>query len=241
MAKKPVPTFVPTTSKWALFLAIAHFAKRMILHSIVPGTGKSTAGLMLAEATDAECILIPCMDTLTMSDLLGFWMPTGQGKFLWHDGPAARAVRLASEGKRVVLVWDELNYGSPDAHQVAHALGNRGKSATFTLPNNEVFSIPENLVIIITQNPDPSETLTDALLSRFPVRIDIGSEVSPMILAALPTHLRSMVADGRLASREAFALVEMVDKGCDPFIAVQAILGDARTADYGDALAIALS
>jgi midasin (ATPase involved in ribosome maturation) len=223
-------------------LAVSHYVKRLLLHSEKPGTGKTMAGIMLAEATQADLTVLTMTDSTQASDLLGHWIPKGK-EFVWHDGPVTRAIRRAISGKRSVLLVNEISNGGPDAMHVAYALLETGKAARFTLPSGEVLEwSPENLIVIATMNPKPDESgLPAAVLDRFQVTIDIGDHVSPMILDALPTPLASMVGDGRMTAREAFSLVSLTKDGCDPYVAVQAVLGTERAADYQDALAVSLS
>jgi len=228
---------------WHLFLAVAPHVRRILLHGETPGTGKTSAGIALAAAKEAEAVVITMRDNLLESDLLGHWMPRGKNEVTWHDGPVGYAIRRATDGHKVVLVFNELDHASPDATHAAYSLLEDAASAAarFTLPSGEVLTIPETLTIVATQNPDPKETLPLPVLNRFQVVLDIGSHVSPMILEALPEKFRSMVADGRLAAREAFAMLSLVAEGCDPYIATQAVLGADRFKDYGDALAISLA
>src|SRR5262245_8402087 len=221
---------------WALYLAVSPYVSRILLHSETPGTGKTTAGIMLAEAKQYDCTVITLTDAMVASDLVGHWMPRGS-EFIWHDGPIVAAIRKG----RTVLVLNELDHAGPDVAHFLYALLDSGKAATFTLPSGEILTIPQSLVVLGTMNPDPSTALSDATLNRFQVRIDIGSHVSPMILAALPENLASMVKDGRMAAREAFSLLQLTDAGCPTMVAVQAVLGFERGEDYSDALAIALS
>jgi midasin (ATPase involved in ribosome maturation) len=238
MATKAVTVPSAIENPWHLVLAVAPHVRRLLLRSETPGTGKTTAGILLAEAQQAECIVITMTDSMTASDLLGHWIPQGS-EFVWHDGPMTRALRRRDA--RTVVVWNELGNAGPDVQHIAFALLEEGKAAQFTLPNNEVLTVPAGLTIVATMNQDPTEVLPPAVLNRFEVSIDVGSHVSPMILEALPASLRSMVADGRMMAREAFSLVHLTGRGCDPFVAVQAVLGTERATDYGDALAIALA
>ena len=235
-------TYVPTTDPWTLFQAVAPYTQRMLLHSEDPGTGKTTAAVMLAEAKQGVCVKVDLTETMTVGDLLGNWTMK-DGTMHWHDGAAVRAIRQAIAGVNVVLLVNELGNAGPDVHHAFYGLleDPRGKAAFLTLASGETLPIPANLQIIATMNPDPKDVLTPAELQRFQVVIPIGSHVSPALLAALPSNMRSMVKDGRMAAREAFALIELTSKGCDPFMAVQAVMGDERAADYGDALAIALA
>jgi len=239
--KATVPPLID--NPWALFLAVSHYVKRLLLHSEKPGTGKTTASIMLADATQAERVVLEVHESDQASDLLGHWIPKGSGEWTWHDGPVTTAIRRAMKGIRSVLLLNELNNGGPDVQHVCYALLETGKAATFTLPSGEVLSwSPDHLVVLATMNPKPEESgICAAVLNRFQVVLDIGEHVSPMILEALPPQLSSMVADGRMASREAFSLQELVKSGCNPMVAVQAVLGSDRARDYGDALAISLA
>jgi dynein-related subfamily AAA family protein len=234
-----VPT--PISSGWGLYLAVASYVRRLCLHSETPGTGKTSAAMALAKAKNATCIVITMSDAQLASDLLGTWISRGNGVVVWNDGPVGHAIRLAQTGAWVVLLLNELDHAGPDALHAAYSLLECGEAGQFTLPSGEVLTIPETLIIVATLNPDPREVLPPAVVNRFEVIIDLGSEVSPMILEALPDSLRSVVADGRMGAREAFSLISLTEKGCDPYVAVQAVLGKERTADYGDALAIALA
>lgn len=231
----------PIADPWHLFLAVSHAVKRILLHSETPGTGKTTAGIALANAKQAEAVVITLTDGTLASDLLGHWMPAGNGEARWHDGAIGYAVKRAIAGHKVVLVMNELDHASPDAQHAAYSLLETGEAAQFRLPNGETLTIPETLVIVCTMNPDPREVLPRPILNRFQVILDLGTHVSPMILDALPEVFRSMVADGRMAAREAFSMLSLVADGCDPYVAVQAVLGNDRAADYGDALALSLA
>lgn len=232
----------PITNPWTLFLAVSHYVKRVLLHGVTPGTGKTTAGLALADAKQAESISITLTDGMMATDLLGTLLPSGPGQVKWHDGPVASAIRRAMHGLPTVLIMNEIDHAGPDAAHICYAvLEASGKSGSFTLSTGEVLSVTDNLIVVATMNPDPADVLPEPVLNRFQVVIDVGPHVSPMILEALPPHFRSMVADGRMAAREAFALISLTGAGCDPFVAVQAVLGTERMADFGDALAISLA
>jgi hypothetical protein len=228
-----------TTNPWHLFMAIAPYSRRILLHSETPGTGKTSAAVMLAKAQNAHLTVVTCSESLTASDLLGHWVPKGS-HFEWHHGPVGRAILAGKHGNSLVVL-NELDHAGPDVQQTAYGLLETGDAAQMTLPSGEVLHIPPTLTILATMNPDPKDVLTPALLNRFQCIINLESHVSPMILDALPRGMSGMVRDGRMGSREAFALLDLTDKGCDPMHAVHAVLGRERADDYGDALAIALA
>lgn len=240
-AKPAKPAMVAIENPWHLFLAVATFVRRILLHSETPGTGKTSAGLALAEARGAESVVITMTDGTTASDLLGHWIPTGNGNVAWHDGPVAYGIRRAVDGHDVVLILNEIDHAGPDASHAFYPLLEEKKANVFTLPSGEVLSVPQNLTIVCTMNPKPEDVLTPAQINRFQVILDLGDKVSPMILDALPEAFRSMVSDGRMAAREAFSILSLVADGCDAYIAIQAVLGRERSADYADSLAIALA
>lgn len=226
---------------WHLFLAVAATVRRLCLHGMRPGTGKTTAGIALSNAQGAEVVCVTMTDGKTEADLLGCWLPAGPGKVTWHDAPIGYAIRRATDGTRVVLVLNEIDRGGPEAKDVCYALLECDVAANFTLPNGEKLTIPDTLTIVATCNPDPKDVLPEPVVNRFQVIIDVADNVSPMILEALPDPFKAMVADGRMAAREAFAMLDMVTRGLDPYIAIQAVLGNERAENYADALALALS
>lgn len=226
------------SNPWGLILQVAPFVRRMLLWGKRPGTGKTTAGIMLAAARKVRATVITLTDAMTASDLLGHWIPRG-GEFVWHDGPITRAIREAATSG-AVLVLNELDHAGPDVSNALYWLFEKGIAAQCTLPSGETLTIGRNLSIIATMNADP-ECLPEAVRNRFQVRINVGDNVAPALLEALPKSLASMVADGRIEAREAFAMLDLIDEGCPSGVAVEAVLGSDRAADYGDALAIALA
>src|SRR5262245_36575585 len=83
---------------WHLFLAVASTVRRICLHGMRPGTGKTTAGITLANAKDAEVVCVTLTDGKQEADLLGTWLPAGPGKVMWHDAPIGdrKSTRLNS-------------------------------------------------------------------------------------------------------------------------------------------------
>src|SRR5262245_5777067 len=74
MSKHHTATVPPTIKNpWHLFLAIAAYVRRILLHSEKPGTGKTSAGIALALAKGAEAVCITLTDGMMASDMLGFW------------------------------------------------------------------------------------------------------------------------------------------------------------------------
>src|SRR4249920_1276449 len=106
---------VPIENPWHLFLAVSPFVRRILVHGETAGTGKTTAGIALASAKDAEAVVVTMTDGMMASDLLGHWMPKGNGNIGWHDGPVGYAIRRCMAGHRTVLVMNELDHASPDA------------------------------------------------------------------------------------------------------------------------------
>lgn len=76
-----------------------------------PGSGKTWLSFQLAEwaakTYGAETIVIQGSPALEAPDLLGLWVKKGDSA-TWQDGALTKAFRLASHGKKVILIIDEL-------------------------------------------------------------------------------------------------------------------------------------
>lgn len=72
------------------------------------GAGKTHFGRSLAEETESVFVEAGLHEDVKASYLLGKLLPAPAGGFAWVDGPLTRAFRMASRGKKVLLLLDEL-------------------------------------------------------------------------------------------------------------------------------------
>lgn len=123
-----------------------------------PGSGKTWLSFQLAEwaakTYGAETIVIQGSPALEAPDLLGLWVKKGDSA-TWQDGALTKAFRLASHGKKVILIIDELPR-IPAREQsilVAPLLPTPEGLVLYNPLNGETLSCPqENLWVIATGN-----------------------------------------------------------------------------------------
>ena len=78
-----------------------------------PGTGKTYAALHHG-VSSAPAERLVCTEDLTSGEITGTWMPVGENRWEWREGPAIRAWR-GSGGLGGRLVVDEVDRASGDA------------------------------------------------------------------------------------------------------------------------------
>ncbi|MGH3732396.1 MAG: AAA family ATPase [Acidimicrobiales bacterium] len=137
-----------------------------------PGTGKTFSALNLgAEESLAERLV--CTEDLTAGEITGTWMPTGENRFEWREGPAIRAWRGAG-GRGGRLVLDEVDRASGDALATLLAVTDSPESARWRNPDTLEWVRPgEDFSVVMTSNIEDVEEIPRSLRDRFPVRIRI--------------------------------------------------------------------
>jgi hypothetical protein len=180
--KKHTPHDLELPQSWRdLESVLAANLSRVCLYG-PPGTGKTFAALTVAEG-QPPAERVTCTDDMTSAQIDGLWRPSREG-WTYQEGPAVRAWRAGSR-----LVVDEVDKASGDVLGTLLAFTDSEQSARWTNPDTgQVVHPHRNFQVWITTNTEPHH-LPDALLSRFPVRLEIR-EPHPSALAALPPYLR---------------------------------------------------
>ena len=134
-----------------------------------PRTGKTRAIDQLCSRSKEERANIQMHEGWGYENLIVGMFPTEEpGKFEWKKGPLLKAIQ---EHKKYIVL-EEINRTN-----VSQALGEifsllepayRGEKNAIVLPNDELFWIPEDVVIICTYNniDTSTEDIDDALLGR---------------------------------------------------------------------------
>ena len=168
---------------------------RVILYG-PPGTGKTFAALHYATAGVPSERLI-CTEDLTTADVTGCWMPAGEGRWKWLEGPAIRSWRLGSR-----LVVDEVDRASGDVLSLLLAVTDTDGSAQWRDPSTGDVVVPdENFSVIMTTNIEQLEEIPTALRDRFPVAIRIDRP-HPASVLRLSADLRRAAMNGSLADAD---------------------------------------
>jgi MoxR-like ATPase len=145
-------------------LVIALVARGHVLVQGVPGLGKTLLAKTLARALGGEFKRIQGTPDLMPSDIIGVHVYDEATRgFVFRPGP------LFAD---VVLV-DEINRAGPKTQSaLLEAMEERQASV-----DREVFALPEDFLVLATQNPREFEgtyPLPESQLDRFMLRIDVG-------------------------------------------------------------------
>ena len=136
-----------------------------------PGTGKTA----LAEASLENLLTIECSANTESADFIGSYVPNGPDTFEWRFGPLAEA---AMNGWPLLV--DEIAMCDPRVLPVLYSAMDGRKKITVTAnPSIGEIPIAEGFYVIGACNPDvPGAIMSDALLSRFPMQIEVTTDYS---------------------------------------------------------------
>lgn len=185
---------------WQDFDDVVRAGIRRVLLYGPPGTGKTFAALHHGvSGISAERLV--CTEDLTSGEITGTWMPTGEHRFAWKEGPAIRAWR-GKDGRGTRLVLDEVDRASGDALATLLAITDSPESARWRNPDTLEWVRPgREFSVVMTSNVDDLEEIPVALRDRFPIRIRVDRP-HPHAVAQLSRDLRAPALAGSLGPRE---------------------------------------
>lgn len=163
------------TRKWGehddiLVMRKAREAGSFVFLRSAPGTGKTA----LTEAAFGEDMytLIGTGDT-EVADLVGGYVQMPDGTFAWHHGPLVKAI---TEGKTFFI--DEIGLIDPKVLAVVYGLMDGRK--TLDVPANPslgTLHVQPGFFVVAATNPKaPGVRLSEALLSRFTVHVEMTTD-----------------------------------------------------------------
>lgn len=174
---------------------IAAGINRVLLYG-PPGTGKTFTALHYGVLADQAERLV-CTEDLTSGEITGTWMPMGENRWEWREGPAIRAWR-GGDGLGSRLVVDEVDRASGDALSTLLAITDSVESARWRNPETSEWVRPgPQFSVIMTSNIDDVGDIPSSLRDRFPVSIHID-QPHPSSVALLSSDLRTPALSGSL-------------------------------------------
>jgi len=169
---------------------LALVARGHVLFEGAPGTAKTLLVRTLSEAMGLDFRRIQFTPDLMPSDITGVNLLTGPGGFTFRPGPLFASV---------VLV-DEVNRAGPKTQSaLLEAMEERQVSA-----EREVFRLPEEFIVVATQNPREFEgtyPLPESQLDRFMLRIDVDYPVRDAEAEVLRRYGARFDATGQLPAQ----------------------------------------
>ena len=109
------------------------------------GSGKSSALTQMAARLNVPCQVVTCHDELQTPDLIGRYVPNGEGGFDFVDGPLLTAMRFGQ-----LLILDEIDYLSP---ATAAGLNGLREGQPITVPETgEVVYPADGFRLAVTSN-----------------------------------------------------------------------------------------
>ena len=207
-----------------------------------PGTGKTFAALHDGVVRGPAERLV-CTEDLTTGEITGTWMPVGEGRWEWREGPAIRAWR-GVDGSGDRLVVDEVDRASGDALSTLLAMTDSPESARWRNPETGDWVHPgRDFSVVMTSNVEVLDDIAPSLRDRFPVRIRVDRP-RPSAVANLSSDLRapamagSLATSGRRVSLRSFYAFDVLRSRLGPDRAARLVFGDAICTDVLDALRI---
>jgi len=207
-----------------------------------PGTGKTYAALHFGVGHSVAERLV-CTEDLTTGEITGTWMPTGEGRWQWREGPAIRAWHDES-GLGGRLVVDEVDRASGDALSTLLAVTDSSESARWRNPETGAWVSPgPRFSVVMTTNLEDLGAIPAALRDRFAVAIRID-QPHPDAVGLLSEDLRHAALVGSLAdaprrlSLRSFYAFDRLRSHLGSERAAQLVFGTERAESVLDALRI---
>lgn len=145
-----------------------------------PGGGKTA----LTDATFPDLVAFACHGEVTVPNLVGAWQATREGGWEWIDGPLTQALR---DGR--VLLLDEIDRLPYDVMAILHPLlDGRGELRLDDNPGEPVVKAAAGFFVVGTYNPATlgGQPLPEALLSRFPLQIEVHTDYDAALALGVP-------------------------------------------------------
>ena len=148
-----------------------------------PGCGKTA---LVEAAYGEDCYTLLGTGDTEVADLVGGYIQTPSGGFVWQDGDLVKA---AEEGK--VYFIDEIGLIDPKVLSVLYGLMDGRREITVTAnPERGTIKAHEDFYVVAATNPNaPGVRLSEALLSRFTTQVEMTTDWTLARKLGVPTTL----------------------------------------------------
>jgi hypothetical protein len=134
-----------------------------------PGTGKTA----LVEASFEKVHTIMGTGDTEVADFIGGYIQTPSGAFEWVDGALIKAVENGE-----VLFIDEIGLIDPKVLSIVYSVMDGRKELTISAnPSRGTIEVHPNFYVVSATNPNaPGVRLSEALLSRFTLQVEMTTD-----------------------------------------------------------------
>ena len=177
-----------------LVLQKARENQHFVLLYGAPGCGKTA--LVEAAFGDNLYTILGSGDT-EVADLVGGYSQSPDGGFIWTDGPLIKAAESGSP-----LLIDEIGLIDPKVLSIVYGLMDGRKEYNVTAnPERGIVKAKDGFYVIAATNPNaPGVRLSEALLSRFIVQVEMTTDWGLAKKLGVPTNI--VVASQNLAKKQ---------------------------------------
>ena len=159
-----------------------------------PGTGKTA---MLEAALPGLVTLQGTVET-EVADFVGSWVQKPDGTYAWVDGPLTFAL-----DNGLPLLVDEIALIDPRVMAVAYGVSDgRGELVVTANPDRGVVKAQPGFLLFGAFNPNvPGALLSDAMLSRFMIHVEVNTDWSLAKKLGVPAQLIQVARNLNLKQR----------------------------------------
>lgn len=157
-------------------VAVLHESRKMNAYVLLygaPGCGKTAVvEAAFCDQPGGLYTVLGSGDT-EVADLVGGYVQTPSGGFLWEDGPLIKAAESGG-----VLLIDEIGLIDPKVLSIVYGLMDGRREYTVTAnPERGTVKAKEGFYVVAATNPNaPGVRLSEALLSRFLIHVEMTTD-----------------------------------------------------------------
>jgi hypothetical protein len=244
MAAKPVTPQFQEFNEWEMFGFALEKTKHNVLVRGIAGTGKNQRIIRTFKKLGIEHGIFNMTAQSSKEDAYGHFVPNKTGGMNWIYNAASNCAM-----KGIPLLINEIDkcVMNGESQDILQTICESFGSWEIMLPDGEntVIRPKEGFRVIAVMNGNWDD-LPTPILSRFPIKIDLGVKVDPEALEKLPQYARGLCDmmennNGVFSLRSIFSFVEAIKLGVDPRTAGYLYFGKEHGHAIADAVLLDLS